>query len=349
MSKQVSIDEFEDIFKISVELHKSSNDPIPALSKQSVEKMKGCLSMPFMTFGGVDLYKTIYDKASILFYLINKGHNLENGNKRMSYIITEYFLFKNNINLNLTDDEIYSLTLKVAESKSEDKDEILKYISKKLNTKKDMKKFNPQSLIGRTVWKQSGASGVFKILKIKEVEPDNIKMEIGTDSYSMTVSYTMQDLIDLSKGKIIKDLELLKETKMAKGGDVENTDWKVGGFGQKYIDYKLGTIHLKDDGSYMVKYGVNIAPTRAKTLAEAKKQLDKYEADKMAKGGDISSKEYYVFEGYDHKNSKPLYKVSSKVNEYDGEWHTNKRDAELELKGLLNKPSSNFNYSIGGL
>jgi hypothetical protein len=75
----------------------------------------------------------------------------------------------------------------------------------------------------------------------------------------------------------------------------------------------------------------------------------KIEEEKMAKGGDISSKEYYVFEGYDHKNSKPLYKVSSKVNEYDGEWHTNKRDAELELKGLLNKPSSNFNYSIGGL
>jgi len=126
-------------------------------------------------------------------------------------------------------------------------------------------------------------------------------------------------------------------------------DWKVGGFGQKYIDYKLGTIHLKDDGSYMVKYGVNIAPTRAKTLAEAKKQLDKYEADKMAKGGDISLKEYYVFEGYDHKNDKPLYKVSSKVNEYDGEWHTNKKDAELELKGLFKKPNSNFSYSIGGL
>lgn len=97
-----------------------------------------------------------------------------------------------------------------------------------------MKKFNPKSLIGRNVWKQSGATGVFKILEIKEVEPDNLKMEIGTNTYSMTVSYTMQDLIDLSKGKIIKDLELLKdfkttklkENKMKTGGylDKENSD-----------------------------------------------------------------------------------------------------------------------------
>lgn len=85
-----------------------------------------------------------------------------------------------------------------------------------------MKKFNPQSLVGRNVWNQSGAIGVFKILKIREVEPDNIKMEIGTNTYSKTQSYTMQNLIDLSKGKIIKDLELLKENKMKTGGSLDN-------------------------------------------------------------------------------------------------------------------------------
>jgi hypothetical protein len=81
---------------------------------------------------------------------------------------------------------------------------------------------------------------------------------------------------------------------------VENTDWKKGGYGQKYIDYKLGTIHLKDDGSFMVKYGVNEAPTSAKTLSEAKNQLDKYtesKSNKTVKGGDSDKSFSYSIGG----------------------------------------------------
>jgi hypothetical protein len=62
---------------------------------------------------------------------------------------------------------------------------------------------------------------------------------------------------------------------------------------------------------------------------------------KMAHGG------YVIFEGRDNYNNKPLYKVISKDedNDYDGEFHDNREDAEKELKEL-NK--ENMNYADGG-
>jgi hypothetical protein len=61
----------------------------------------------------------------------------------------------------------------------------------------------------------------------------------------------------------------------------------------------------------------------------------------MADGG------YVIFEGRDNYNDKPLYKVISKDedNDYDGEFHDNREDAEKELKELKNK---DMNYGYGG-
>jgi hypothetical protein len=67
----------------------------------------------------------------------------------------------------------------------------------------------------------------------------------------------------------------------------------------------------------------------------------KSEIKSMAKGG------YVIFEGRDNYNDKPLYKVISKDedNDYDGEFHDNREDAEKELNELKNK---NMNYGYGG-
>jgi hypothetical protein len=61
----------------------------------------------------------------------------------------------------------------------------------------------------------------------------------------------------------------------------------------------------------------------------------------MAHGG------YVIFEGRDNYNDKPLYKVISKDedNDYDGEFHDNREDAEKELNELKNK---DMNYAKGG-
>jgi hypothetical protein len=43
---------------------------------------------------------------------------------------------------------------------------------------------------------------------------------------------------------------------------------------------------------------------------------------------------YKIFEGYDHYNNYPLFKVIGIDNDYVGEWHKNKEDATKELIGI---------------
>lgn len=49
--------------------------------------------------------------------------------------------------------------------------------------------------------------------------------------------------------------------------------------------------------------------------------------------------DYKIFEGFDHNTGKPLYQVTGTNNEYVGEWHTDKADAELEMS-RLNEPNN---------
>jgi hypothetical protein len=60
---------------------------------------------------------------------------------------------------------------------------------------------------------------------------------------------------------------------------------------------------------------------------------------KLEKGGKIKE-EYYIFEGLDHRNQIPLYRVSGRDNEYLGEWHMDKSVAQEELDRLLEKKKS---------
>ena len=57
---------------------------------------------------------------------------------------------------------------------------------------------------------------------------------------------------------------------------------------------------------------------------------------KFADGGAIEN-EFYIFEGIDHYSSTPLFRVESTSDsdaEYIGEWHTDRNDAEMELREL---------------
>ena len=73
------------------------------------------------------------------------------------------------------------------------------------------KEFNPNSLIGKDVFKSVGAKDVYTITEIKQITPNNIKMTLEKDNFSTEESYTLQNLIDLSEGKIVRNLKLLKQ------------------------------------------------------------------------------------------------------------------------------------------
>lgn len=106
-----------------------------------------------------------------------------------------------------------------------------------------------------------------------------------TVSTSKHLSFSENWILEFN-AKFNKYLESQKENIIAdvrenKASVKDNTDWKTGSMDQKYIDYKLGTIILNNDGSYTVKYGVNEPSTNANTLDEAKMQLDEYTDKKV--------------------------------------------------------------------
>lgn len=119
-------------------------------------------------------------------------------------------------------------------------------------------------------------SEITKLNSLLEKEEPKKIVAKKTKLAKKAVAKTEKPKVD-GKAKVTKKL---KEVKVEKKDDI---DWIIGGFGQKYINYRLGTIHKKDDGDYMVKYGVNIPPTGAKSLSDAKTQLDKYSDKKEGK------------------------------------------------------------------
>ena len=77
------------------------NEPIPDFSTRYSGKLESCLKTPFQSFAKRDLYPTIEDKASILFYLMIKNHPFQNGNKRIAVTSLLTFLSMNDKWLNI--------------------------------------------------------------------------------------------------------------------------------------------------------------------------------------------------------------------------------------------------------
>ena len=76
------------------------------------------LVAPFMSFGGVDLYPSLEQKAARLGYGLIKNHAMIDGNKRIGAHAMLVFLALNGIRLQYTQEELYTIILDVAAGKS---------------------------------------------------------------------------------------------------------------------------------------------------------------------------------------------------------------------------------------
>lgn len=114
--KIISLKEVEFISFILAKELMSFNEPIPAFSTRFPHKLESSLAVPFQTFDGKDLYVGLINKASILFYLINKNHCFQNGNKRLAMTILFHFLYKNKKWLKVDNQELYKFAVWVASS-----------------------------------------------------------------------------------------------------------------------------------------------------------------------------------------------------------------------------------------
>ena len=76
--------------------------------------LDGALEGAYQTFGGVELYPTLVEKAARLGYSLISNHAFVDGNKRIGMLIMLTFLAANGIRINPTNEEVTKVGLGVA-------------------------------------------------------------------------------------------------------------------------------------------------------------------------------------------------------------------------------------------
>ena len=100
---------------------------------------KSSIGQIYQTFGGKELYPSVEEKAAMLLYLVTKNHSFSDGNKRIAATLFLWFLNNNGIlyrkdgTKRLADNTLVALTLMIAESKTEEKDVMVKVVVNLIN------------------------------------------------------------------------------------------------------------------------------------------------------------------------------------------------------------------------
>ena len=95
----------------------------------------------YQTFDGVELYPSIEEKAAILLYLVVKNHSFSDGNKRIAAMLFLWFLYRNGVlyrpdgSKRIADNALVAITLLIAESRTEEKDVMLRVLVNLINQK----------------------------------------------------------------------------------------------------------------------------------------------------------------------------------------------------------------------
>jgi len=105
------------------------------------DSFKGSIGTIYQSFGGVEFYPTIEEKAANLLYFVVKNHSFSDGNKRIAAYLFVWFLEKNNTlyredgSKRIADNALVALTLMIAESKPDEKDMMVRVVVNLINPK----------------------------------------------------------------------------------------------------------------------------------------------------------------------------------------------------------------------
>ena len=83
---------------------------------RDIALLESAVNAPFQTFGGQDLFPSIYEKAARLLYGIANNHAFVDGNKRTAVHAMEVFLIMNRISLDYTIDEMEDMVIGIADN-----------------------------------------------------------------------------------------------------------------------------------------------------------------------------------------------------------------------------------------
>lgn len=107
--------------------------------REKDESFKSSIGQIYQTFGGVELYPSVEEKAAMLLYLVTKNHSFSDGNKRIAATLFLWFMDNNHILYNpdgskrIADNTLVALTLMIAESHTEEKDTMVKVVVNLIN------------------------------------------------------------------------------------------------------------------------------------------------------------------------------------------------------------------------
>ncbi|MBO5013117.1 MAG: virulence protein RhuM/Fic/DOC family protein [Paludibacteraceae bacterium] len=103
------------------------------------DSFRSSIGQIYQTFGGEELYPSVEEKAAMLLYLVTKNHSFSDGNKRIAATLFLWFLNNNHLlyhsdgSKRIADSTLVALTLMIAESKTEEKDVMVKVVFNLIN------------------------------------------------------------------------------------------------------------------------------------------------------------------------------------------------------------------------
>ena len=124
---------------MQIGLAKKAHGNSDLFGREKDNSFQSSISTIYQTFGGVDLYPSIEEKAANLLYFITKNHSFSDGNKRIAAFLFLFFLERNGIlfndngNKRIADNTLVALTLMIAVSKPDEKDIMTKVVVNLIN------------------------------------------------------------------------------------------------------------------------------------------------------------------------------------------------------------------------
>ena len=112
MSKRITNILLVDVIEFHYILENSDIPTSPGTRDDGL--IESAVNAPFATFGGVELYPTLFDKAAQLLYGLIKNHGFIDGNKRTAIHSALMFLWLNKIEVYYTQKELVELAIDVA-------------------------------------------------------------------------------------------------------------------------------------------------------------------------------------------------------------------------------------------
>ena len=111
----------------------------PLFGNEKDDSFKSSIGQIYQTFDGADLYPSVEEKAAMLLYLVTKNHSFSDGNKRIAATLFLWFMNNNGIlyredgTKRIADSTLVALTLMIAESRTQEKDVMVKVVVNLIN------------------------------------------------------------------------------------------------------------------------------------------------------------------------------------------------------------------------